>query len=139
MLVILVCSYAVEPSMAQDLVAPLPTEEPAAIDSHAEKPEDCDQMTTTEYFGDTTLHTCNVGGRIEVRFMSLGPGGCAVEAREDPRYAGSRPATTGLLALPGIWSGWLVFREHFGRITTRIVNRVHCDTGVRSQVRYYRR
>jgi len=142
LLLIMLAGIHVEPSMAQEEVAffraaPVNEEKPAVDDADAQEEAVC-ELIRTEYPGEITITTGNCVANIYVRFLSLGPGGCAVEAREDPSYAAFEPAIVGYFVLPGVWSDWLVFKGHIGGITTRIVNHVHCDTGVRSQVKYYK-
>lgn len=64
--------------------------------------------------------------------MSMGPGGCAVEARS--AIPGD---VVGVTALPAVFTGWIDMPvAHLGVVTRTITNTVHCDTSVRSQVRY---
>lgn len=87
----------------------------------------------SEYRDDVSITTCDAVATISVRFMSLGPGLCAVEARETRTV---QPGRVGVTALPGVWSTWLTVQSHLGVYRTKIENDVKCDTGVRSQIRY---
>lgn len=88
-------------------------------------------MVIEDYNDAITITTGNVYSKIEVRHWSFGPGFCNVIAR-------TPSARVGLNAPPFSWSGWQLLTNHIGSITTTITNEVNCDTGVKSQVRYFK-
>ena len=114
---------AAEATSAAMMAAPPAAEE--------ELPPGC-RWVETEYRDEVSLTTCNSVAHIKVRFMSFGPGFCAVEAR-----SGVQGDVVGITAPPAVWTGWTDMPvAHLGVVSRTIKNTVHCDTGVRSQVRY---
>lgn len=97
-----------------------------------EQPNDVFNLVIEEYSGSTTITTDDVVAAIEVQHSSFGPGFCNVITR-------TPSGSVGVNAPPFIWSGWQTVVNHLGVITTTLTNEVNCDTGVRSQVRYYRK
>lgn len=103
----------------------------AALSPEEAPPPGC-RWIESEYMGSVTVTTCDAIAHIQVRFMSYGPGACAVEAR-----SGVPNDAVGVTALPAVFTGWINMPiAHIGPTTRTITNRVICDTGVRSQVRY---
>lgn len=89
-------------------------------------------LVIEEYFGSITITTANVVGNVEVQHFSFGPGFCNVITRTPSE------AVT-INAPPFMWSGWQLLFNHLGEVTTTITNQVNCDTGVRSQVKYFKK
>jgi hypothetical protein len=91
------------------------------------------QQVVEEFPGSSiSIQTSNSIAAVEVRHLSFGPGACDVVTRS------SLGAEFQILALPGIWSGWRAIEQHAGSITVTLSVEIRCDTGVRSQVRYFR-
>jgi hypothetical protein len=88
-------------------------------------------LVIEDYNDKITITTANVYSKIEVQHWSFGPGFCNVITRT-PR------TRVGINAPPFTWSGWQLLTNHIGEVTTTITNEVNCDTGVKSQVRYYK-
>jgi len=86
-----------------------------------------------EFSGSTYIQTDNSIATIEVRHLSMGPGFCNVHTQSS---LGGWITTN---APPAIWSDWQVVDRHMGPVATTLTTIINCDTGVRSQVRYYRR
>lgn len=89
--------------------------------------------TIEEYFDSITIQTSNSIGGIYVRHLSFGPGFCSVETTSS--LTGN---TISHLAPPAIWSDWFLLDEHTGSFSINISDTVNCDTGVRSQVKYWK-
>lgn len=90
-------------------------------------------LVIDEYFSSTRIETSNSIANIEVRHLSFGPGFCDVETRS------SLGGVSKTLAPPAIWGPWGVLESHIGEVGLTITNTVNCDTGVRSQVRYWKK
>lgn len=90
-------------------------------------------LAIEEYFGTTSIQTSNSVANIEVRHLSYGPGFCNVDTRS------SLGKTITTAAPPAFWSPWQVLESHIGEISLTISNTVNCDTGVRSQVKYWKK
>ncbi|MEP2239036.1 MAG: hypothetical protein ABJI22_11795 [Maribacter sp.] len=86
-----------------------------------------------EYFGSTTITTSDSAGSIWIRHQSYGPGLCNLDTRTN---YGNVVTTNAPLAS---WSNWQMLASHFGSISYVINNSVNCDTGVRSQVKYFKK
>ena len=78
-----------------------------------------------------TITTSDSVANVEVRGKSLGPGLCAVE------YSTSGGSVS-FDAPPLAFSDWNVLASHIGSVTYTISERAICDTGVVSEVRYYK-
>ena len=79
-----------------------------------------------------TITTSNSIATIEVRHMSYGPGFCTVETRSS--LGGGNVAA----APPLVYGPWHTLETHAGVITLKISTEAKCDTGARSQVRYFK-
>lgn len=90
-------------------------------------------LSVEEYVNSTTITTSNSIAHVYVRHLSFGPGFCNVDTRSS---SGSMMATN---APPAVWSDWQIIDTHMGEVTFTITNKVNCDTGVRSQVKYYKK
>jgi hypothetical protein len=90
-------------------------------------------LVIEEYFSTTSIKTSNSIANVEVRHLSYGPGFCNVDTRS------SLGKTITTAAPPAIWSPWQVLEIHMGEISLTISNTVNCDTGVRSQVKYWKK
>ena len=79
-----------------------------------------------------TITTSNSIAMIEVRHMSYGPGFCTVETRTS--LGGGNVAA----APPLVYGAWHILEAHAGVVTMTISTEAKCDTGARSQVRYFK-
>lgn len=89
-------------------------------------------LTIEEYFGTISIKTSNSYANVYIRHLSFGPGFCEVETRSS---LGNSIVTMGP---PAIWSEWQVIEAHAGQITMTVNDIVKCDTGVRSQIKYWK-
>lgn len=92
------------------------------------------EWRTTEYAESVMVVTGDAVAAVTVRFLSLGPGACAVEAWVVGHEGRHFVRVT---APPVVWCDWQTIFEHMGSVGLTIINEVKCDTGVRSQVRWY--
>lgn len=90
-------------------------------------------LVEEEFFGSTTIRTSDSVAQVWVRHLSFGPGFCTVETRSSRGTLISTPAP------PTFWSEWQTIESHFGEISLTLTATVKCDTGVRSQVRYWKK
>jgi hypothetical protein len=88
--------------------------------------------TIEEYFGSITITTSNSYATIMVRHLSFGPGGCSVTSNS------SLGSSVSHIAPPAFWSDWYLLEQHAGVISITITDTVNCDTGVRSEVKYWK-
>lgn len=79
-----------------------------------------------------TITTSNSIATIEVRHMSYGPGFCTVETKS------SLGAGNVAAAPPLVYGPWHPIEAHAGAVTLTITTEAKCDTGARSQVRYFK-
>jgi hypothetical protein len=89
-------------------------------------------LVIEEFFGSVSIKTSDSVGQVFVRHLSFGPGLCEVETRSSL----GKIITT--LAPPAFWSEWQPIENHMGAITMNLNTTVKCDTGVRSQVKYWK-
>jgi len=89
--------------------------------------------TIEEYFNSTTINVCDCYSNVEVRHMSMGPGTCAVVTQS------SKGSQVGVTALPAVWTGWQIIESLIGETTITLTDEVICDTGIRSQVKYFKK
>jgi hypothetical protein len=89
------------------------------------------RQVVTEMGDTATVHLCDCIATVEVRAMSLGPGGCAVKIH-------TPQGTTGIFAPPASWTGWISVYESTAEHAVRIEREIVCDTGARTQLRYWR-
>ena len=108
-----------------------PAAEPKRPTTKATSTSKGTQVVTEMVADSVSLELCDCVAAVEVRVMSLGPGGCAVKFR-------TSQGEKGLLALPATWSGWLSVYESTAAQKISLEREVVCDTGVRAQVRYWK-
>lgn len=89
-------------------------------------------LTIEEFIGTTSVQTSDSIAQVSVRHSSFGPGLCEVETRS------SLGTIISTLSPPFLWSEWQVLESHIGAISLSINTTVKCDTGVRSEVRYWK-
>ncbi|MCF2874044.1 MULTISPECIES: hypothetical protein [unclassified Tenacibaculum] len=89
--------------------------------------------TIEEYIDSIIIQTSNTIATIHVRHLSFGPGFCSVETTSS-----LNGKTISHMAPPAVWSDWVLLDEHTGSFSIEISDKVNCDTGVRSQVKYWK-
>ena len=99
--------------------------------------DDYSGLTVEEVLGgpqeaNLRITTGNAIAPIEVRHMSYGPGFCTVETST------SLGKTISAAAPPLVYGPWIRIEAHIGIVSMTISTRAQCDTGARTQVRYFK-